>query len=46
MYEDTYLGTADGAVTFVTEVGLANVGISPTSATWCACTARSSTGWR
>jgi len=28
MYEDTYIGTADGAVRFVTEVGLPNVGIN------------------
>ncbi|MBB6305203.1 sugar phosphate isomerase/epimerase family protein [Rhizobium leucaenae] len=28
MYEDTYLGTADDAVRFVTDVGLANVGIN------------------
>lgn len=28
MYEDTYLGTADEAVRFVTEVDLANVGIN------------------
>ena len=28
MYEDTYLGTADGAVRFVTDVGLPNVGIN------------------
>ena len=28
MYEDTYIGTADGAVRFVEEVGLANVGIN------------------
>ncbi|RVI86278.1 sugar phosphate isomerase/epimerase [Sinorhizobium meliloti] len=28
MYEDTYLGTADSSVRFVTEVGLANVGIN------------------
>jgi sugar phosphate isomerase/epimerase len=28
MYEDTYLGTADSAVRFVTDVGLANVGIN------------------
>lgn len=28
MYEDTYIGTADGAVRFVTDVGLPNVGIN------------------
>ncbi len=28
MYEDTYLGTADSAVRFVTDVGLPNVGIN------------------
>ncbi|KQS88106.1 MULTISPECIES: sugar phosphate isomerase/epimerase family protein [unclassified Rhizobium] len=28
MYEDTYLGTADSSVRFVTDVGLANVGIN------------------
>ncbi len=28
MYEDTYLGTADSAVRFTSEVGLANVGIN------------------
>jgi sugar phosphate isomerase/epimerase len=28
MYEDTYLGTADDAVQFVTDVGLPNVGIN------------------
>lgn len=28
MYEDTYLGTADGSVRFVEEVGLDNVGIN------------------
>jgi sugar phosphate isomerase/epimerase len=29
MYEDTYLGTADSAVSFVKEVGLDNVGLNP-----------------
>jgi sugar phosphate isomerase/epimerase len=29
MYEDTYLGTADDAVSFVHDVGLANVGLNP-----------------
>lgn len=29
LYEDTYLGTADSAVRFVTEVGLDNVGLNP-----------------
>lgn len=28
MYEDTYIGSADSAVRFVTDVGLANVGIN------------------
>ncbi|RYB04346.1 sugar phosphate isomerase/epimerase family protein [Lichenibacterium ramalinae] len=28
MYEDTYIGTADGTVRFVTDVGLPNVGIN------------------
>ena len=28
MYEDTYIGTADGAVRFITDVGLPNVGIN------------------
>lgn len=29
MYEDTYLGTADGAVRMVTDVGLPEVGLNP-----------------
>lgn len=29
MYEDTYLGTADGAVRLVEEIGLDNVGLNP-----------------
>jgi sugar phosphate isomerase/epimerase len=29
MYEDTYLGTADSAVAFVTDVGSPNVGLNP-----------------
>jgi sugar phosphate isomerase/epimerase len=29
MYEDTFLGTADRAVGFVTDVGMANVGLNP-----------------
>ncbi|MFX9649778.1 TIM barrel protein, partial [Acinetobacter baumannii] len=29
MYEDTYIGTADDAVRFVTDVDLPNVGINP-----------------
>ncbi|WP_243794235.1 sugar phosphate isomerase/epimerase [Saccharopolyspora gloriosae] len=29
MYEDTYLGTADGAVALVTDIGLDNVGLNP-----------------
>lgn len=29
MYEDTYLGTADSAVRFVTEVSASNVGLNP-----------------
>ena len=29
MYEDTYIGTADDAVRFITDVGLPNVGLNP-----------------
>ncbi|MFD7295291.1 sugar phosphate isomerase/epimerase family protein [Streptomyces sp. NPDC059897] len=29
MYEDTYLGTADSAVSLVTDIGLPNVGLNP-----------------
>lgn len=44
MYEDTYLGTADSAVRLVEEIGMANVGLNPTSEILYACTDRSSPG--
>lgn len=47
MYEDTYIGTADGTVRFIHD-GLTSPRLAsmPTSAIWYACTVRSNTGYR